>query len=81
MGFRFRKSINLGFGVRLNVSKSGVGYSVGKKGFRYTKKADGSSRITYSVPGTGISYVEESGKPKKTAQKYQQKLEDHTQDY
>ena len=79
MGFRFRKSINLGFGVRLNVSKSGVGYSVGKKGFRYTKKADGSSRITYSVPGTGISYVEEIGKPEEATAKRSKKLEDHSQ--
>lgn len=56
MGFRFRKSVNLG-PLRLNFSKSGVGYSVGVKGFRATKKADGGFRTTASVPGTGISYV------------------------
>lgn len=39
MGFRFRKSINLGKGFRINLSKSGIGYSVGGKGFRLTKKA------------------------------------------
>lgn len=37
MGFRFRKSVNLGGGFRINFSKSGVGYSFGGKGFRYTK--------------------------------------------
>lgn len=37
MGFRFRKSVNLG-PLRVNFSKSGVGYSVGGKGFRATKK-------------------------------------------
>lgn len=56
MGFRFRKSVNLG-PLRVNFSKSGVGYSVGGKGFRATKKAGGGFRTTASIPGTGISYV------------------------
>ena len=62
MGFRFRKTIKLG-PVNVNLSKSGVGYSVGGKGLRVTKKADGGTRTTVSVPGTGISHVTEtSGK-------------------
>ena len=60
MGFRFRKSINAG-PVRVNFSKSGVGYSVGGKGFRVTKKANGGVRTTASIPGTGVSYVKDSG--------------------
>lgn len=65
MGFRFRKSINLGGGLRVNLSKSGVGYSWGVKGYRVTKTAKGTTRRTASIPGTGISYVTESGnKPK-----------------
>lgn len=39
MGFRFRKSINMG-PFRVNLSKSGIGYGVGGKGARYTKTAD-----------------------------------------
>lgn len=35
MGLRFRKSIKLGGGFRLNLSKSGVGYSWGKKDSAY----------------------------------------------
>lgn len=62
MGFRFRKSVNFGSGFRINFSKSGIGYSFGGKGFRYTKTARGTSRTTLSIPGTGISWVEESGK-------------------
>lgn len=31
MGVRFRKSINLGEGFSINVSKSGIGYSWGNK--------------------------------------------------
>lgn len=62
MGMRFRKSINLGGGARLNLSKSGIGASVGGKGFRVTKKAGGGTRTTASIPGTGISYVKDSKK-------------------
>lgn len=58
MGFRFRKSINAG-PLRINLSKSGVGASVGGKGFRYTKKAGGGTRATVSIPGTGVSYVKD----------------------
>lgn len=60
MGLRFRKSVNLGCGFRVNVSKSGVGYSWGIPGYRITKTAKGKIRKTYSIPKTGISYVSES---------------------
>ena len=61
MGFRFRKHINLGGGLRVNLSKTGVGYSWGVPGARVTKTAKGSIRKTYSIPGTGLGYIEESG--------------------
>ena len=60
MGLRFRKSIKVGKNARINLSKSGVGFSVGTKGARVTKKAGGGTRTTLSVPGTGISYVKDS---------------------
>lgn len=60
MGLRFRKSINAG-PLRVNLSKSGVGFSAGVKGFRATKKANGGYRTTASIPGTGLSYAKESG--------------------
>lgn len=63
MGLRFRKSFNAG-PFRINLSKSGVGYSVGTKGFRVTKKAGGGIRTTASIPGTGISYVKETSSEK-----------------
>ena len=67
MGWRYRKSINLGGGFRVNLSKSGIGYSWGVKGYRITKTADGRTRHTASIPGTGISYVEEHGKKRPAA--------------
>ena len=66
MGFRFKKSIKAG-PFRVNLSKSGIGYSVGVKGFRVTKKANGGVRTTTSVPGTGISYTKDYGKGQKQA--------------
>ena len=59
MGFRYRKSIRLGGGFRINISGSGVGYSWGVPGYRITKTANGKIRQTVSIPGTGISYVSE----------------------
>ncbi len=65
MGFRFRKSVSFfGGAFRVNFSKSGIGYSYGVKGARITHTATGRKRATLSIPGTGISYVTESGKRK-----------------
>lgn len=64
MGFRFHKSMKFG-PFRLNFSKKGVGWSAGVPGFRYTQKAGGGHRTTTSIPGTGISYVKQSGKKQK----------------
>ena len=70
MGVRFRKSVKAG-PVRVTFSKSGVGYSVGGKGFRVTKKAKGGVRTTASIPGTGVSYVKDYGTGRKnTAAKH-----------
>lgn len=55
MGLNFRKSINLGGGVKLNVGKKGIGISAGDKGARVSVSKKG-VKATESVPGTGISY-------------------------
>lgn len=44
MGFRMRKSINLGGGFKINLSKSGIGYSWGVPGYRITRTAKGTTR-------------------------------------
>ena len=55
MGFRFRKTIGIIPGIRLNVSKSGVSASVGGHGATANV---GTKGVTGSVgiPGTGMSY-------------------------
>ena len=55
MGLFYRKSINVG-PFRVNLSGSGVGYSVGGRGFRVGKSARGRSYTSFSVPGTGVGY-------------------------
>lgn len=57
MGLRFRRSIKLLPGVRLNLSKSGVSTSIGVRGAHVTL-GHGQVRETVGVPGTGISYTE-----------------------
>lgn len=77
MGMRFRKSFGSG-PFKVNLSKSGIGYSVGTKGFRHTKTANGRTRNTYSIPGTGISYVDEkSNKRKKMKNKKFENYDDN----
>lgn len=58
MGLRYRKSAKIG-GMRINFSKSGIGYSFGVPGYRVTKKAGGGYRTTASIPSTGVSYVKD----------------------
>ena len=78
MGFRYRKSINLGGGFRVNLSKSGIGYSWGTNGVRVTKTATGKTRNTLSIPGTGISYVTESSSKKSAHQQTSHKVKNNS---
>ena len=56
MGLYFRKSVNLGGGVRLNFSKSGIGISAGVKGARISTGPRG-TYANFSIPGTGVRYT------------------------
>src|SRR5687767_2576006 len=56
MGFRFRKSFRLAPGLKLNLSKRGVGVSFGGKGFTHSIGPSG-RRTTLSAPGTGLSFT------------------------
>lgn len=56
MGIRFRKSITIFPGVKLNISKSGLSLSVGKKGAHVTAGTSGRKSVNVGIPGTGLSY-------------------------
>jgi len=55
MGLRFRKSLKLFPGVKLNFSKSGVSTSIGGKGLTVNLRGN-KTTTTVGAPGTGISY-------------------------
>ena len=55
VGFFFRRSIKIG-PFRLNFSQSGVGGSVGVRGFRTGISATGRRTTRVTIPGTGIGY-------------------------
>ncbi|WP_296045184.1 DUF4236 domain-containing protein [uncultured Gemmiger sp.] len=61
MGFRFRKSIKIAPGVRLNLNSKSTSLSFGGKGARYTVSSTGRKTATVGIPGTGISYSETTG--------------------
>lgn len=50
MGLRFRKSVKIAPGVRLNISKKSVGISAGVNGYR--KSINSSGRVTTSIGGS-----------------------------
>ena len=60
MGFRLHRSIKVMPGVRLNLSKSGLGYSVGGPGMRVSHSPNGRVTRTMGIPGTGMSWVTSS---------------------
>lgn len=74
MGLRFRKTISILPGVRLNLGKSTASVSVGVPGFRKTFNTKGQVTTTVGLPGTGLYYVDTKN-PKKEAARRQQAQE------
>lgn len=66
MGLRFRKSIKILPGVKLNFGKKSAGVSVGTTGARYSVNSSGRKTSTVGIPGTGLSYSKSSGDGKKS---------------
>lgn len=56
MSFRYRKSISLGMGTRLNISKTGIGISGGIPGARTSVHSSGRRTTSVGVPGTGMYF-------------------------
>jgi hypothetical protein len=55
MAFRFQKRIKILPCLRLNVSKTGISWTVGMRGASVTAR-DGKLTGNVGVPGTGLSY-------------------------
>ena len=52
---RFRKSIKLAPGLKINLSNSGISTSIGPKGATVNLKPGRKTRFTAGIPGTGLS--------------------------
>lgn len=65
MGLRFRKSVKICKGVKLNFGKTGASLTIGTKGLHYTIHTSGRKTTSVGIPGTGVSYVSTSGDGKR----------------
>lgn len=71
MGLRFRKSIKIAPGVKINLNKKSTSVTFGGKGVHYTASSTGKKTASVRIPGTGISYTKTTGqssKQKKTSE-------------
>ena len=58
MGLRFRKSVTLCKGVKLNFGKTGMSVSIGGKGYHKTINTKGQVTTSVGIPGSGIYYTD-----------------------
>lgn len=65
MGLRFRKSIKVAPGVKLNLNKNSASVTVGTKGAHYTVNSNGKKTTSAGIAGTGLSYVSTKNSGKK----------------
>jgi Protein of unknown function (DUF4236) len=56
MGWRFQKRLSMG-PLRVNLSRRGIGTSVGIPGLRIGQSATGRRYLTIGLPGSGLSYT------------------------
>ena len=63
MRVRFRRSIRVVPGVKINLNKKSVGVTVGRRGMHYTVNSKGQQTTSVGLPGTGLS-VQHTSKPK-----------------
>lgn len=61
MGVRYRKSIKIAPGVKVNLGKKSASISVGGKGYRKTFSTTGRTTTSVGIPGSGLSYTTTSG--------------------
>ena len=71
MGWRFHRSLRIIPGIRLNLSKTGTSWSIGGRGATMNIKGR-RVRTTIGIPGTGISYSEQTTAPEEQPQQLMQ---------
>lgn len=61
MGLRFRRSLKIAPGLKLNLNKKSASITAGKRGAHFTANSKGKKTTSIGIPGTGLSYVKTSG--------------------
>ena len=69
MGFRFRKSIKIAPGVRVNIGKKSTSISFGGKGARYTVSSTGRKTASVGIPYTATESKKKPSPKPVTVQK------------
>jgi tetratricopeptide (TPR) repeat protein len=69
MSLRFRRSLKIAPGLRLIVSKKGLGLNLGSRGAHLTVNTQGQVTRSIGIPGTGLSDIERVNLRKKTKSK------------
>lgn len=67
MGFRFRKSVKIAPGIKLNFNKKSIGVTAGTRGAHYSVNSKGTRTTSVGIPGSGISYTKSTNKTNKSA--------------
>lgn len=63
MGLRYRKSVKIAPGVKVNFNKKSASVTLGGKGFHVTKNSSGRTTTSVNLPIRGLSYTDiQSGK-------------------
>lgn len=65
MGIRFRKSVKIAPGVKINFNKKSISTTIGGKGVHHTVSSTGKKTSSVGIPGTGLYYTKTSGGSKK----------------
>ncbi len=65
MGLRFRKSVKVAPGIKVNLNKKSNSITFGTKGVHHTVSSNGEKTTSVGVPGTGLSYVTKSSDRKR----------------
>ena len=61
MSLRFRRSIRIAPGIRINLTKTGLGLTVGPRGAHYSVHSSGRRTRSVGLHGTGLYYQSRSG--------------------
>lgn len=69
MAFKFRRTMKIAPGLRLNLTHRGVSARVGTKGAGYTVNANGSQHVSAGIPGSGIHVSQQVKPPRKRKKK------------